>query len=107
MDEDGAEPVIPARLAAGFERWTVTVAAGADRPTSSDEWAGALVVIERGAIEVVCRGGAHRAFGCGSYLSLSWLPVVCLRNPGPGDAVVVAYRRVERPKAPGTLPYPA
>ena len=90
--EDAGFP-IPDRLAAGYECFRVTIPAGTDHPTSAEDWSGALVVIEQGAIEVVCRGGACRSFGRGSFLSLSWLPIVCLRNAGPADAVIAGYRR--------------
>ena len=94
MDTEGTAPLFPERLAAGFERWTVTVGAGSDRPTCPDEWADALVVVEQGPVEIICRGGARRTFGRGSFLSLSWLPVTCLRNSGTDDVVLFAYRRV-------------
>ena len=90
MASEDAGALFPDRLAVGFERRRVTIPAGVDRPTSTDEWSGALVVIEQGTVDVVCRGGAHRTFGRGSFLSLSWLPVVCLRNQGTVDAVLEA-----------------
>jgi hypothetical protein len=104
MDVEDRGFLFPNRLAAGFECVRVTIPAGADRPTSADEWAGALVVVEQGAIEVLCRGGACRSFGRGSFLSLSWLPVVCLRNAGPQVAVIAGYRRQGR--VPGPLGVP-
>ena len=84
----------------------MTIPAGVDRPTSADEWTGALVVVEQGAIEVVCRGGARRAFGRGSFLSLSWLPVVCLCSRGAEDAIIAGYRRIDRVDEPLGVPYP-
>ena len=93
MGEDDGDGLAAARLGTGFERWTVTVPVGTERPTSAEEWTGAIVVVEGGAIEVVCRGGAGRTFGTGSYLCLSWLPVVRLRNPGAEVAILAAYRR--------------
>jgi hypothetical protein len=93
MEPEGPGFHIPYRLAAGFECFRVTIPPGADHPTSADDWSGALVVIEEGAIEVLCHGGARRSFGRGSFLALSWLPVVCLRNAGPAEAVIVGYRR--------------
>jgi hypothetical protein len=104
---EDASALIPDRLAVGFERQRLTIPAGVDRPTGPDEWVGAFVVIEQGVVDVVCRGGAHRTFGRGSFLSLSWLPIVCLRNPGTVDAVLVAYRRAGRPDEPLGVPYPS
>ena len=93
MEIDDERFPIPDRLAAGFECFRVTIPAGTDHPTRADDWSGALVVVEQGAIEVVCRGGARRSFGRGSFLSLSCLPVVCLRNAGPAESVIAGYRR--------------
>ena len=92
---------------AGFERRAMTVTPGSERRTSAEDWAGALVIVERGSIEVVCRGGARRTFGEGSYLCLSWLPVEWLRNPGPVDATVAAYRRLPGGRERVGVPYRA
>ena len=99
VDGDG-DGLAASRLGTGFIRWTLTVPVGTERPTSAEEWTDAIVVVKGGAIEVVCRGGASRTFGAGSYLCLSWLPVVALRNPGPDDATLTAYRRARRDGEP-------
>ena len=103
--DEGAIPR-DGHVPAGYERWSVRVAAGTTRATSPDEWTGALVIVERGSIEVVCDPGARRTFGRGSYLCLSWLPVVCLRNAGPEDALLAAYRRAGRGGTAVAVPYP-
>ncbi len=94
------------QLAVGFERWRMVVPAGSERATSADDWADALVIVEHGAIEVVCRDGARQTFGPGSLLCLSWVTVACLRNPGPSDAVIAAVRRRPGPDARRAVPYP-
>ena len=104
MEPEEQNLLVPHRLAAGFECVRVTIPPGADHPTSADDWSGAIVVIEAGAIEVVCRGGARRSFGRGSFLALSWLPVVCLRNAGPAEAIVVGYRRRDGVDDPLAVP---
>jgi hypothetical protein len=95
------------QLAVGFERWRMVIQAGTEWQTSADAWADALVIVEHGTIEVVCRDGARRTFATGSLLCLSWVAVECLRNHGPIDAVVAAVRRKPRPDAPPAVPYPA
>ena len=95
------------QLAVGFERWRMVVPPGTDRPTSADQWAEALVIVEHGTIEVVCRDGARQTFPKGSLLCLSWLTVECLRNSGPGDAVIAAVRRSPRTDRRRGVPYPA
>jgi hypothetical protein len=76
-----------------FERWRVSIPAGASRPTSPAEWADAVVLVERGTLEVTCIGGASARFGAGSLLALGWLPVGRLRSPGPQEVELLAVRR--------------
>jgi hypothetical protein len=101
------DPLDIGELTVGFERWRMVVPAGTERPTRPDDWADALVIVEHGAIEVVCRDGARQTFGTGSLLALSWVTVECLRNPGPFDTVIAAVRRRPRPDARREVPYPA
>ena len=56
-------------------------------------WRDALVVVERGSLELVCTDGGRRCFGPGAVLWLDGLPVTLLRNPGPVGAVVIAVCR--------------
>jgi hypothetical protein len=106
-DDGDGDGLAAARLGASFERWTVTVPVGTERPTSAEEWTDAIVVVEGGAIEVVCRGGACRTFGTGSYLCLSWLPIELLRNPGHADTTLAAYRHARGDGELVGVPYPA
>ena len=103
-DDDGLDL---GELAVAFERWRMVIAAGTERPTSPDDWADALVIVEHGAIEVVCRDGARRTYGPGSLLCLSWVTVECLRSPGPSDTVIAAVRRLPRSDGRRGVPYPA
>lgn len=83
-----------------FERWQLTLAAGGRRPTSAEEWAGALVHVEEGTLEVRCAAGGREVFGTGDLLALGWLPIVELRNRGVVPVRLVAVRRRgERPTA--------
>jgi hypothetical protein len=81
------------RLPAAFERWRVVVPPGFELPTTAAEWAGALVLIEQGAIEVDCHSGAFRRFVAGDLLALGWLPLKTIRNPTTEDAALIAVRR--------------
>ncbi|MBA2533395.1 MAG: hypothetical protein H0V21_00120 [Rubrobacter sp.] len=54
---------------------------------------GALVVVERGEIELECERGTRRRFGRGSVLWVSGLPLRALRNSGRGPALLVAVSR--------------
>ena len=87
---DGPERIsfVGARCPMGFRLRTLTLLSrGAvnDRPA---DWAGALVIVERGELEVECRGGARARFGEEAILAFSGLTVRRLRNPGSGPLVL-------------------
>jgi hypothetical protein len=75
------------------ERWHTVLAPHSSQPTTAEAWAGSLVLVEQGRIEVHCAEGVHRSFATGDVLALGWLPVVLLRNPGPEVARLLAIRR--------------
>ena len=106
MDADD-DDLDPGQLAVDFERWRMVVPAGSDRRTSADEWDDALVIVEHGTIEVVCRDGERQTYGPGSLLCLSWITIERLHNSGPGDAVIAAVRRRRGPNRRRGVPYPA
>lgn len=80
-------------LPEGFERWEVILPARASRPTTAGEWAGALVRVLSGRLEVSCELGGHETFQAGDLLALGWLPIVELRNDGDVPVRLVAVRR--------------
>jgi hypothetical protein len=87
-------------LPPAFELRTIVVAPGGERPYDGAEWRGALVVVERGEIELEARSGGCRRFARGEVLWMSGLPLRALRNRGPGPAVLVAItRRRDAPSA--------
>jgi uncharacterized protein YdhG (YjbR/CyaY superfamily) len=76
-----------------IERWRVVIPR--DAPLNSHEaaWAGALVLVERGTLRVVCRGGGERSFRCGSLLALDWLPLLRLSSDDSDSVSLLALRR--------------
>ena len=78
---------------AAFALREVRIPPGARRAGDRAEWRGALVVAERGAVEVACAGGARRTFVAGDVLCLSHLALRALRNRGPAPAVLSAVTR--------------
>jgi hypothetical protein len=92
-DERLAALLARPHLPPGFERWEVVLAAGSERPTSSAEWAGALILVESGVVEAVCLAGGHETFVEGDLVALGWLPVTRLRNPSAASTRIVAVRR--------------
>jgi hypothetical protein len=84
-------------LPPAFELRVVAVAPGGERPYDSAEWRDALVVVERGRIDLHCRDGARRRMERGEVLWLSGLPLRTLRNPGHETAVLTAVTRRRGP----------
>jgi hypothetical protein len=81
------------RVPPGFQVRQIAVAPGAERTVQEGEWADALVVVERGTIELECRNGARRSFGSGDVLCLRRLRLRLLRNRGHGPVLVIAISR--------------
>jgi quercetin dioxygenase-like cupin family protein len=80
-------------MPAVFDVRVVEVAPGGERVSHEAEWRGALVLVDRGEIELDCLGGSRRRFARGAVLSLEALPLRALRNPGAEPAVLVAVSR--------------
>jgi hypothetical protein len=82
---------------ARFERRVVVVGPREARPYEAREWRDALVMVERGEIELEGRAGGRARFGPGAVLALDDLPLRVLRSVGSGAAVLVAVRRSDAP----------
>ncbi len=95
MTGDAAAFLTRPDLPDGFERWAMELPGRTTRPTTPDEWAGALVLIESGTLEVGCEAGGTRTFHAGDMLALGWLPLVELRNHGDEPVRIVSVRRRE------------
>jgi quercetin dioxygenase-like cupin family protein len=107
-DEDGVT-FLGRRLGPAFETRVVTVEPGAALPYAAAQWRDALVVVERGEIELEAEAGGRRHLATGAVLWLAGLPLRALHNPGREPAVLVAVSRraADRVSAPGTGPPPA
>jgi len=94
MTDDGRRlGFVSGRLGPGYERQVTVVAAGCSRAYHEAEWRDALVVVERGEIELECEGGGRRRFRSGAVLWLCGLPLHALHNRGQEPAVLVAVAR--------------
>ncbi len=82
---DGAGPA--------FVRRTVAVAPGCVRAYDDADWKDAVVLVERGEIELECVSGACWRFVPGDVLWLIGLPLRALHNRGREPAVLVAVSR--------------
>jgi hypothetical protein len=96
-------PAVPWRPAAallgsgtalGFEQRRVVIGHAALHRYDAREWSEALVVVERGVLELEWSGGARLCFEPGDTLSLSSLRLRGLRGAGAGPTVLVVLSRV-------------
>jgi glyoxylate utilization-related uncharacterized protein len=92
-DDEGVPDLAGGVLPAGFSRHVVTVAPGGTHPYRADDWAGALVLVAGGAIELVAACGRTCRLERGGVLWLDGVPLRTLHNPGSEDAVLVAITR--------------
>lgn len=76
-----------------FEIRVVTVAPGGTKVYDEADWRDALVVVERGRIQLEGLGGGRRDFATGDVLCLIGMSLRCLHNRGPVPAVLVAVSR--------------
>ena len=83
-----ADPLPPA-----FLRRVVEIEPGGVVEYVSEQWDDALVVVERGALEVEGHCGGRRRFERGDVLWLAGLPLRTLHNPGTEHTLVAAVSR--------------
>jgi hypothetical protein len=80
-------------LPEGFSRRVIRLEHGVEVGLEPEAFANALVIVERGSLELECRDGTSARFGRGSMIPIGLLPVDRLRSVGPGPVVLVAVSR--------------
>jgi hypothetical protein len=86
-------PFLDGPLHSAFERRAIVVAPRGTRAFVPAEWRDAIVVVERGCVELECAGGTRRSFERGDVVYLDRLPVRRLHNHGDEPAVLIAVSR--------------
>ncbi|HEX6024095.1 MAG TPA: hypothetical protein VFZ00_19040 [Solirubrobacter sp.] len=71
----------------------VAVAPGGERAFVESEWLDAVVLVERGEVELRGAGGTRRRFASGDLIWLDGVPLRALHNPGDETAVLRAVSR--------------
>jgi hypothetical protein len=71
----------------------VTIEPNTERLYDAAEWAGAVIVVEEGELELECRSGTRSQFASGSVLFFESLPLRTLRNPGDAPVLLTAVSR--------------
>jgi hypothetical protein len=106
MDEGGFDSplsFLERRLASAFAVRLIALAPGQQRNYVEMDWSDALVVVERGAVELVFLSGARLVFVRGDVLCLDGLPLRGLRNHREVPALLSAVSRSATPGAPPGL----
>jgi quercetin dioxygenase-like cupin family protein len=100
-DRPGAAPLsfLGRRVPPAFRARVVTIGPGGALAYEAAAWADALVIVERGALELACADGGSVHLTGGDVLWLAGLPVLALRNPGHEPVVLTAVSRHPRPGA--------
>lgn len=76
-----------------FELRLLALAPGGAHVHDAAAWLAAIVVVERGEIELECSSGTRFRFRRGAVLWLSGLPLRALRNPGLEQTLLVGVAR--------------
>ncbi len=90
---DGDPLEIGGRVWPTFIARRVVLAGCSSQRFDEAQWRDALVVVERGTVEVETMSGLRRAFGVGDILWLTGLNLRALHNPSVEDAVLAAVSR--------------
>lgn len=93
---DGADPVsfLGAQCPASFRLCTLTLLPNDAIDYRPADWADALVVVERGELEIECRAGTRARFGAGAVVMFAGLSLRRLRNASTGPLVLSALSRI-------------
>lgn len=83
------------RLGPAFVKRVIVVAPGGSRVYDAADWRDAVVVVERGEVELESTAGSRRRFGCGDVLWLAGLPLRVIHNRGEETAMLIAVSRRE------------
>jgi hypothetical protein len=103
-DESACGALFQGPLPEGFSRRIFRAAPGVELGLEPRRVPDAILVVEQGELELVCRAGTCRRFGRGSMIPIARLPVSRLRSVGPGPLVLVAVSRARRRATDEFLP---
>jgi predicted 3-demethylubiquinone-9 3-methyltransferase (glyoxalase superfamily) len=97
-----AEPqlsFLASALPAPFSARVIAIAPGGARSYVAADWQDALVVVERGELELCARDGERWRFARGAVLTLAGLALEALRNPAAEPLLLTAVSRGEMNRA--------
>jgi hypothetical protein len=99
MDESDPLSFLGRRLPPGFETAAISIRPRCRRVYDEAEWRDAIVVVERGEVELEWREGSEWRFRRGDALWLVGLPLRAIHNRGREPALLVAVSRAKSASA--------
>jgi hypothetical protein len=93
MDSNDRLSFLGRELPEAFVLKILTLAPESEEPYREEDWADAIVIVERGELEVECQAGGRKLFRRGAILWLVGLPLRTLRNRGQEPVVLAAVSR--------------
>jgi hypothetical protein len=95
----GESPAAPRRASVRrqFVVRHLTIAADTEVAVEAADWRDAIVVVERGPLEVECVDGIRSTFMTGAVLCLDGLRMRALSNRGPVPVQLFALSRARQP----------
>ena len=89
-------------LPAWVQLHVVVIPPGCAHAVEPGQWRGAMIVVERGTVELELRCGRRLIWAQGYIGTLSGMSPEALHNTGDRPAVITAVSRATRAQAPGT-----
>ena len=100
MDSNDRLSFLGRTLPRSFVVKVLTLPPGDEEPYREGDWADAIVIVERGELELECTRGGSRRFQRGAILWFAGLPLRTLRNRGDEPVVLTAVSRAAMNFAP-------
>ena len=94
MDSSDGLSFLGRELPQSFRLNVVTLPPHSEQPYREADWLDAIVIVERGEVELECTAGGRRQFQQGAILWFVGLPLRTLRNRGDEPTVLAAVSRV-------------
>lgn len=99
-DPGGRRSFLGRRVPLWFDHRLVKIPVGAAVAYVEDDWRGAIVVVERGVVELEALDGERHCFGDGDLIWLDGVRLRVLRNAGGQPVVLVAISRPRAQRVP-------
>ncbi len=91
--EGAGDALFRGPLPTGFTRRILRLETGCEVDPELCRLPDAIVVVDEGELEIECRAGGRRRFGCGSMIPIARVPVARARSVGPDPLALTFVSR--------------